>query len=193
MPAARHIALRNQQTLSPELLFPDDPEEGKRMAYLDRSAARDAWDLSHLASRAHEVMTSKRFRSWFIALSAILNHPLTTYAQERIEKRITDRIVAEQLTPMLIGQAAPLRSSDLVERSWDVVCPVMKLGENEAKYITSIQQGELHPELLFTDDPEEGKRMALHPAILWKLVNVRAHLERGKTKPKSRPSERNHT
>ena len=86
-------------------------------------------------------MHSKNFKLWFIALSAILNHPLTTYAQDRIEKRITNRSVAEQLAPMLIGQAAPLRPDDLVERSWNVICPFIKLGDNEAKYIASIQLG----------------------------------------------------
>ena len=115
-------------------------------------------------------MHSKNFKLWFIALSAILNHPLTTYAQDRIEKRITNRSVAEQLAPMLIGQAAPLRPDDLVERSWNVICPFIKLGDNEAKYIASIQQGKLYPELIFSDDPEESKRVTLHPAILWKTA-----------------------
>jgi hypothetical protein len=116
---------------------------GKLLAYLDRSAARDAWDLVYLPVQAQKIMTSDRFRSWFIGLSAILNHPLTAYTRDLIEKRI------------------------------------------EAKYIASIQDGELYPELLFTDDPEEGQRLALHPAILWKLINVRTHLARGKTKPKA--------
>jgi hypothetical protein len=48
----------------------------------------------------------------------------------------------------------------------------------------SIQHGELYPELLFMNNPEEGKRVALHPAILWKLVNVRNHLVRAQTKTK---------
>ena len=68
---------------------------GKLLAYLDRSAARDAWDLANLAGQTHEAMNSKNFRLWFIALSAILNHPLPTYTQDRIEKRITNPIVAE--------------------------------------------------------------------------------------------------
>jgi len=165
---------------------------GKLLAYLDRSAARDAWDLAYLPVQAQEVMTSERFRSWFIALSAILNHPLTTYTRDLIEKRITDRTVTEQLAPMLIGQVAPLQPSDLIERSWVVICPFMMLSNNEAKYIASIQHGELYPELLFADEPEEGKRMALHPAILWKLLNVRTHLAQGETKPKPRSSEHNH-
>jgi len=166
---------------------------GKLLAYLDRSAARDAWDLVYLPVQLQEVMTSGQFRSWFIALSAVLDHPLTTYTRDLIEKRITDRTLAQQLAPMLIGQAAPLQPSDLIERSWAVICPFMMLSDNEAKYIASIQHGELYPELIFTDDPEEIKRMALHPAVLWKLVNVRSHLARGETKSKPRSSERNYT
>ena len=164
---------------------------GKLLAYLDRSAARDAWDLAYLPVQAKEVMISERFRSWFIALSAILDHPLTTYTRDLIEKRITDHTVTEQLAPMLIGQAAPLQPSDLIERSWAIIYPFMMLSDKEAKYIASIQHGELYPELLFMDDPEEGKRMALHPAILWKLVNVRDHLARVQTKPKPPSSDRN--
>jgi len=156
---------------------------GKLLAYLDRSAARDAWDLAHLPVQAQEVMASERFRSWFIALSAVLNHPLTAYTRDRIEKRVTDRIVAEQLAPVLIGQAL-LQPDDLVERSWTVISPFLITNDNEARYIASIQAGELDPELLFPDDPEEAKRMAEHPAILWKLVNVRDHLARRETKTK---------
>jgi len=166
---------------------------GKLLAYLDRSAARDAWDLAYLPVQAQEIMTSKRFRSWFIALSAILDHPLTTYTRDLIEKRITNRTIAEQLVPMLIGQAAPLQPSDLIERSWVAIYPFLILSDNEAKYIASIQHGELYPELVFSDDPEEGNRMALHPALLWKLFNVRAHLEQGETKSKPRNSEHNQT
>lgn len=122
-----------------------------------------------------------------------MDHPLTTYTRDLIEKRITNRTIAEQLVPMLIGQAAPLKLSDLIEHSWVVIYPFLMHSDNEAKYIASIQHGELYPELLFGDDPEEGNRMALHPAILWKLFNVRDHLEQGKTKSKPRNSEHNYT
>jgi proteic killer suppression protein len=68
---------------------------------------RDVWDLAYLLVQAEEVMASDRFRSWFIALSAILDHPLTVYTQGRIEKRVTNRTVSEQLVPMLIGKTLP--------------------------------------------------------------------------------------
>jgi hypothetical protein len=56
-----------------------------------------------------------------------------------------------------------------------------KYDEQFAIVFEPIQQGALYPELLFSDDPEESKRVTLHPAILWKLLNVRANLARGKT------------
>jgi len=149
---------------------------GKLLAYLDRSAVRDAWDLAYLPAQVQEVLALERFRSWFIALSAILNHPLTAYTLDRIKKRITYRSVKEQLAPMLIGQTAPLQTTDLVERSWAVINPFMMLSGNEKEYIASIQRGDLELDLLFSDEPEEAKRMAAHPAILWKLLNVRKHL-----------------
>jgi hypothetical protein len=115
------------------------------------------------------------------------------FCADRLEKRITDRSVAEQLAPMLIIHTAPFQPSELIERSWSIVSQFMKLDKSEAKYIASIQQGELYPELLFSQDQEEGKRMSLHPAILWKMLNVRAQLAKGKTNLEQRPPDRNQT
>ena len=129
----------------------------------------------------------------YLQRCSALNHPLTTYAKDRIEKRFTDRNVAEQLATMLNIHTAPFQPDELIERSWSIVSPFMKLDSSEAKYIASIQQGELYPELLFSQDQEEGKRMSLHPAILWKMLNARAQLAKGKTKLEQRPPDRNQT
>ena len=83
----------------------------------------------------------------------------------------------EQLVPMLAVDASP-RADDLVKRAWAVLSDFMTLRPNEAAYIASIERGELCPELLFPDDPEAAKRIAEHPAILWKITNVRSHLAR---------------
>lgn len=76
---------------------------GKLLAYLDRSAARDAWDLANLPEQAKDVLASAQFRAWFMALAAILDHPLTAYTRERLETRLTTQAIAEQLVPMLMG------------------------------------------------------------------------------------------
>lgn len=150
---------------------------GKMLAMLDRSAARDVWDLANLPEPANDVRGLSSFRAWFIALSAILDHPLPTYTLNRLEGLVTERAVVEQLAPLL-SVDAPLRADDLVKQAWAEVSEFLTLKPNEASYIASIERGEVHPEMLFIDDAEAAQRLAEHPAILWKVANVRSHLKR---------------
>ena len=150
---------------------------GKLLAMLDRGAARDVWDLANLPSQVNTVKKLPSIRTYFVALASILNHPLPTYTRSRLEALITERTVMEQLVPMLTVDASP-RADDLVKRAWAVLSDFIVLRPNEAAYIASIERGELCPELLFPDDPEAAKRITAHPAILWKITNVRSHLER---------------
>ena len=150
---------------------------GKMLAMLDRGAVRDVWDLANLAAPAKDVKGLPSFRNWFIALAAILDHPLPTYTLSRLRGLVTGRAVVQQLAPMLAVDAPP-QADDLVKQAWAVLSEFMTLRPNEAAYIASIERGELRPELLFTDDPEAAQRIAGHPAILWKVTNVRAHLAR---------------
>ncbi len=163
---------------------------GKLLAYLDRNAARDVWDLAHLPTQVRKVMTTDGFRSWFVAFAAILGHPLRTYTRERLETRVTAQIIAEQLIPMVMAgtRADP---QTLIDDSWSTVAPFMTLSDNETRYLAAVQNGELHPELLFPADSGEARRMAAHPALAWKLVNVRDHLARKGKKTKQKSSHHN--
>ena len=152
---------------------------GKVLAFLDRIAVRDAWDLANLIDSAKEAMATAWFRSWFIALSAILTHPLGKYTRQRVEASIHEKAVTEQLTSMLMGDTK-LRPENLVDQSWAAISHLMELTEPDAKYIAGIHRGELLTELLFPDRPEDARQAAAHPAILWKLVNVRDHLAKRK-------------
>ena len=150
---------------------------GKLLACLDRAAVRDAWDVARLPDIAGNSLSSRLFRSRLVALSAILDHPLETYERRMMEERIDDRSIAEQLVPMLSGSESP-EVTGLVERAWAVVEPFVKLTPQEREYTAAIQRGELRTDLVFTDDPEAGKRLGGHPAIQWKLLNVREHMAR---------------
>jgi predicted nucleotidyltransferase component of viral defense system len=156
---------------------------GKLLALLDRGAARDAWDVANLPEATAGELTSPLFRSRFMALSAVLEHQLSTYTRDRLARLVTDRTIAEQLTPMLASTAPP-RSVDLVQRAWVRIAPFVSVEKTEAAYLAAIYRGELRPELLFPSDASEADRMARHPAILWKIANVRAHLKRHNRKPK---------
>ena len=150
---------------------------GKMLTMLDRGAARDVWDLANLPEPANDVRGLPSFRAWFIGLSAILDHPLPTYTLNRLEGLVTERAVVEQLAPLLSVDAPP-RADNLVKQAWAEISEFLTLKPNEGSYIDSIERGEVRPEMLFMDDPEAAQRLAQHPAILWKVANVRAHVKR---------------
>jgi len=147
---------------------------GKLLALLDRGAARDVWDVANLSQDAAEEMAAPLFRARFIAMSAVLAHPLWTYSRDRLTSLVTDRAIAEQLMPMLTATGG-CHNVDLVNQAWSVVAPLLALNKQEEAYLAAIQRGELFVNLLFPNDVAEAERMAKHPAILWKLANVRAH------------------
>jgi len=148
---------------------------GKLLAFFDRCAPRDLWDLARLSEPAVEAMKSELFRPRFIAFSAILDHPLSTYGRGRLEGLVTDRTVAEQLAPMLIASEKPQRTA-LLNDAWAVVERYLTPEPGEEAYLAAIGRGELVLEALFSDVPEEAHRLSGHPAILWKLSNVRGYL-----------------
>jgi predicted nucleotidyltransferase component of viral defense system len=149
---------------------------GKLLALLDRATPRDAWDVARLPELAGDVTADPLFRPRFIALAATLDHPLETYDRARLESRITDRAVAEQLVPMLAVPNPP-RARELVESAWMVAGPLVALEPQEREYISGVHRGEARVELLFPGNPEAAERIAEHPAIQWKLRNVRRKLE----------------
>ena len=89
---------------------------------------------------------------------------------------MTDRDITERLAP-LIANAAPVWS-ELIERAWSTIGGFLRLETNEEEFVAAVHWGELKPELLFPDDPEEAGRLAAHPAILWKIQNVQSYLAR---------------
>jgi hypothetical protein len=111
-----------------------------------------------------------------VALGVTLPLPLYQHGRDRLD-RVTDRSIEEQLLPMLQGNARPL-ASELKEKAWFVMEPLVTLDEAEREYVDRVHAGELSAELLFPDDEELVGRLARHPVLLWKIENVRQHLSR---------------
>ena len=152
----------------PELLI------GKLLAFLDRMAARDVWDVANLPAEANEALALPSFRKELIAFSAILVHPLGSYTRERFDRSVTEQAISDQVMPMLTGEARVHRS-DLVTRAWDVIVPFLRLEPVEKQYVEGIALGEVRTALLFPDDLAKATQIATHPAIEWKLKNVVKH------------------
>jgi len=161
---------------------------GKLIALLDRGAARDVWDVANFSTEMLEVVRSRPFRGRFIALSAILDHPLPTYTKDRLKRILTDRALSENLVPMLASSEL-LPPGDLVDKAWRIMQQFLPLESNEEEYIAGIMSGELIPELLFTPGSEDAKKISKHPAILWKVLNVRDHLKKQQAKGKGRSTK----
>jgi len=147
---------------------------GKILAFLDRTAPRDVYDMGTLAKVGGEALKSAGFRGLFVAFSATLPHPLPTYRREVIESRLTAQAIQEQLVPMLTRDTSA-EAGALIESAWQVIEPLVLLAPNEQEYVAEIHEGNVCPRLLFPEDDGLAEVIANHPAILWKTANVVQH------------------
>jgi hypothetical protein len=151
---------------------------GKLCALLARSAPRDLFDAVRLPERAGAAWTSPRFRSLFVGLAAVLEHPLHRYGRAQLERSGEHEFEA-QLRPMLMT-ADRSTVADLVRHAWELVRPLVTLTDSECEYSDLVQLGELRPELLFPGDRQLADRLRRHPALLWKAKNAAEHRSRSK-------------
>lgn len=152
------------------------PEElvgGKLVAFLDRVAPRDAYDVNRLPSVEALRWMSPRMRQVFLAMSTVLPHPVHTYRQERLSRLTAQRIETE-LAPMLARTEAT-EASLLTATAWSTVKPLLELSEDEKRFVDLANQGELEPGLIAGGDAAFASTLGRHPAILWKVENARRH------------------
>lgn len=150
---------------------------GKTLAFFDRAAARDAWDLANLPRPLVRTLGTQGFRPMCLALAGMLIHQPAPSSLTRIRGLVTPKVVAEQLVPMLVGGEG-VEAADVVDRAWERVGRLVELTGDEARYFDRIRAGELRLDLLFPRDPAEAARMARHPSLLWKIMNVRKHMKK---------------
>lgn len=149
---------------------------GKLVAFLDRAAPRDAWDVSRLPALSPTSWPPSNLRPIFVALAGVLPRPLHEYGRRGLE-RIRDTDVSRLLWPMLLSGERPAADS-LRAACWSVVAPMLDLDENEIEFCDRLQRGDLAPELLAFEDPAIAERARRHPALLWKAENARDHARR---------------
>lgn len=148
---------------------------GKLLAFLDRTAPRDAWDVSRISSIAPELAQSTLLRKWFVAMSIILDHELATYDRARLGERLTSHAIATQLLPMLASDDRP-DTARLFARAWGIAEPLLTLTAAEESFVTRAQRGDLDAALIFGDDSDAAGRFSSHPQVMWKMQNLRRHL-----------------
>lgn len=144
---------------------------GKLLALIDRAAVRDIWDVGRLPEIVPEMLESERFRAMFIVLSAVLDHPLYEYSVDRIRDKVSPRLIQRDLLPLLrIGSRVSVH--EVLDQAYVVLAPLLELTGFEREYIDKVSEGVLDPGLVIKDR-EEASRLAEHPALIWKIMNVR--------------------
>jgi len=150
---------------------------GKLLAFLDRTAPRDAWDVARMPTITPNLAQSQSLRRWFVAMSFILNHPVTTYDRNRLTTRLTSGMIASQLHPMLARNDRP-DPSELLGLAWEIAGPLLTLTAAERAFVERAHRTDLDAGMIFGDDGEAARRFESHPQVVWKLENLRRHLGR---------------
>lgn len=143
---------------------------GKLLAFLDRVAARDLYDLASFAADPPKHDPAM-FRRLFAGLSGVLPRALTAYSPRQLDN-FTQKALDAELAPMVrVGERPE------VERLKSSVAPLLSdlltLSLGEQRYVDRLQWGEFLPELVAGDDPELLDRLRSHPALRWKVENAR--------------------
>ena len=154
----------NFRTVGREELF-----AGKIKALMDRSAARDLYDTFGLASDASQIDLSKLKKN--IILFGITCDKDWRQVDRSTIDGIDDETVERELSPLLRSGEKP----DLVQMKRSVntfLDSLLKYDRDDQLFLDRfLDKGEYAPEFLF--DADQAQRLRRHPAVLWKLQNLR--------------------
>lgn len=177
-------ALRSAKLVAgpPDIEFPvaalEEVMAGKLVALLDRGAPRDLYDAYRFVTQSDQYDERRLRQAFVVFASAGLPRPLWEYSADRLS-RVTKEQVERQLWPVLIeGNRPDIRNMhDLVS---PLVSQLVDLREGERRFAEAVLAGELDPGPLCRGDHELEARIRSHPALLWKLKNVREWRGRNK-------------
>lgn len=142
---------------------------GKVKALLERSAARDLYDVSMLSG------TSLKYDLSSLRKISILFGITSKQDWRKMDFRTIDvidqKIIDEELTPLLKLNETP-SLEEMKSNAKEILATILNYKENEKKFLDRfLGEGKYEPELLFDD--EHAQLLRNHPAVLWKLQNLR--------------------
>jgi predicted nucleotidyltransferase component of viral defense system len=146
---------------------------GKIKALMDRSAARDLYDVFKLSQVSDSFDMSKLRKN--LILFGITCDDDWRKKDLRTVDGIDQKMVDEQLVPLLRStDSADLKS--MKKTSKDFLTVLMKYNKDEQRFMNRfIENGIYEPSLLFADE-KQALLLEKHPAVLWKLQNHRQYL-----------------
>lgn len=154
---------------------------GKLVALFARRASRDLFDAHWLLRQAE--LDDTRLRIGFIVIGAMNRKDWRTITIEDVDFDASE--LHEQLMPVLRTlDDGDRRDADAWARRMISECReglvrLLPFRDGERAFLDRLlDHAEIRPELI-TDDAELADRIASHPLIAWKALNVRKHREGG--------------
>ena len=158
---------------------PHEIVAGKLAALVDRAAGRDLFDAHQLLT--HLDLDSRRLRLAFVVAGAQSHRDLAGLSKDDVSAE--PRELRHRLLPLLRrGHVPEVHGIDawierLVGETRAAMAAVLPLREDEQAFLTALhERGEIRPDLITSDETLRA-RIASHPGLLWKAVNVRKHRE----------------
>ncbi len=149
---------------------------GKLAALLSRRASRDLFDTHQLLT--HGDLDRTKLRLGFVLYGAMNRKDWRTVAIDDVG--YDHRELENELIPVFRAESFAKRKAgdwaeSMIAECRDRLGAVLPMAANEIAFLDRIlDQGEVEPELLTTDD-EMAERIRIHPLLQWKAVNVRKH------------------
>ncbi len=146
---------------------------GKIKALLDRSAARDLYDV-YMLSEAAVVYDAQKLRKALILFGLTCDDDWRRKDFRSIDA-IDQRMIDQQLNPL--RRSNELIDLDAIKNTTKAfLSPFIHYNEGEPRFMDRfLDEGVYEPELIF-NDPRQAERLKKHPAVLWKLQNHRQYL-----------------
>jgi predicted nucleotidyltransferase component of viral defense system len=152
---------------------------GKLAALLARRASRDLFDSHALLGR--NDLDPDLLRVLFVAYGGMNRNDWREVAVKSVD--LDRREVEEQLLPLLRGETHDMwqkSAAALLSECRMRLKAVLPLRKNERRFLDRLlDEGEIEPTLL-TDDTALAERIAIHPALTWKALNVKQHKKKGR-------------
>jgi len=150
---------------------------GKLAALLSRHAGRDLFDVHQLLT--HADLDREKLRLGFVLYGAMNRRDWRTVIADDVTA--AGRDVEIQLLPLLRAELADALgragegAAALVDNCRQLMEMVLPLADNEMEFLNRLlDRGEVVPSLL-TSEQQMGRRIASHPLLQWKALNVRRY------------------
>lgn len=146
---------------------------GKIKALLDRSAARDLYDVYKL-SEAAVVYDARKLRTALILFGLTCDDDWRKKDFRSIDA-IDQRMIDQQLN-LLRRSNEPIDLDVMKNATKAFLSPFIHYDESEQRFMDRfLDEGVYEPELIFRD-AAQAEHLKMHPAVLWKLQNHRQYL-----------------